>query len=323
MSGKLSLSDIGSTYATGDNAKKQEEPAPAPAPAPPPVAQPIPVAAKVPQQHATAPPPASSAYGATTYQPMNVGTSEPPPSSTFGSASFGNSNEPFNLNNMATGFAIAGFTEKAKAMGAISAQYVPAGVEMPKLEMHKIRGPSAFCGLGVVTPYNLPPCDKILPRVQGNLAYFRYNCGSCYTVPALSISDSFPFFLSANYMLVVLLMSVCIALGDFMFLMSAAFCAYGWNQVLKLSVSNELTAIGPFTVGDGPRRAGMGFITLILFYLFGKGVVFRIMYYSAAIVFMHAFSRDFEQIEATASVGDGTPQPAQYSYQGQDTELNL
>jgi hypothetical protein len=123
-------------------------------------------------------------------------------------------------------------------------------------------------------------------------------------------------------MLVVLLMSVCIALGDFMFLISAAFIAYGWNQVLKLSVTNELTAIGPFTVGDGPRRAAMGFITLVLFYLFGKGVVWRIMYYSATIVFAHAFTRDFEQIEATAAT-DGTPQPAQYSYQAQDTELNL
>jgi hypothetical protein len=171
MSGKLSLSDIGSSYATGDLApapKEEPVPAPAPAPAPQPVAQPIPVAAKVSEQ-TSAPPPATSAYGATTYQPMSVG-SAPAPQPQFGSANF---QEPFNLNNMATGFAIAGFTEKAKAMGAISAQYVPAGVEMPKLELHKLRGPSAFCGLGVVTPYNLPPCDKILPRVQGNLAYFR------------------------------------------------------------------------------------------------------------------------------------------------------
>ena len=64
----------------------------------------------------------------------------------------------------------------------------------------------------------------------------------------------------------------------------------------------------------------MGLITLVLFYLFGKGVVFKILYYSAFVIFCHAFMRDFEQIAAAAEGYQAAPA---HSYQAQDTELNL
>ena len=62
--------------------------------------------------------------------------------------------------------------------------------------------------MGVTTPYSLPSCEQVLPRVKGNL-----------------------FFFSANYILVALLIGMLTAISNFMFLLSSSALAYAWNQV--------------------------------------------------------------------------------------------
>lgn len=110
---------------------------------------------------------------------------------------------------------------------------------MPRVDMHQMRGygrlflflvsllmyrwmcmtlllmyirPVAFLGLGAENPFSLPSCEKVIPRLKGNLQYF-----------------------SANYILVTLVIGMFTAISNFMFLLSSCALAYAWNQVLDQS----------------------------------------------------------------------------------------
>ena len=44
-----------------------------------------------------------------------------------------------------------------------------------QVDLHKMRGPSLFCGLGQANPFATPSFSEMVPRTRGNLMFFSAN----------------------------------------------------------------------------------------------------------------------------------------------------
>ena len=94
---------------------------------------------------------------------------------------------------------------------------ISVGQLVPSVELHKLRGPFMFCGIGQPQGFNVPTCSELVPRVKINLAVF-----------------------SANYLGLALFIAVCTTITNMTFIFIVAALALFWNKVLKMNAADEV-----------------------------------------------------------------------------------
>jgi len=184
---------------------------------------------------------------------------------------------------------------------------------VPKVEFHKMRGPSLFFGISQYVDgddstraFSIPDCTAVYARVKSNFAVF-----------------------SANYMALSLFIAVCFSLTNITFIISMLLLAVMWNWVLQTNAqepdstnpqddTDPLNAGGDLEMGipapvhlDGEtdsekdgffascatsnkamRMLGAYGVTALVLWLFASSLLWQIMLYSAVIATVHAVFRN-------------------------------
>lgn len=200
----------------------------------------------------------------------------------------------------------------------------------PKIELHKLQGPSTFFGIGQYVngddstrAFTFPAFSVLHSRVGGNLKIF-----------------------SANYMLLAVIIAVCFSLTHILFIMAMLLLALMWNWVLQLNAEEEAagaasgTSSGEATdltlpstqqdvlesgAGGSGGSSGGGSsgewtraralrmlaaygVTALALYYFASGLLWQIALYSAAATLTHAAFRNnynYQYSAGDSSSGDG------------------
>jgi len=167
----------------------------------------------------------------------------------------------------------------------------------PKVELHKLRGPSLFFGIGQyrqgdeqTKAWNVPSFSEVYIRSKTNLAVF-----------------------SANYMVLSLIIALCFSITNMGFLFSMVALALMWNYVLKLNsdedkesndtegalpitqridVKDNLNSGRPLVSMKTIRMVGAYAMTVLLFWYFASSLLWYILSYSALMVSAHAIFRN-------------------------------
>lgn len=193
----------------------------------------------------------------------------------------------------------------------------------PKVELHKLRGPSMFFGVGqyvtdddTTRAFTIPAFGELYARVCGNLSFF-----------------------SSNYMAVAVLIAVCFSLTNVLFIMAMLLLAVMWNWTLTANAEaatgregghdNTLPSTQQDTIGgesgsgsvssNGGEQAGAvrmrmmgayGVSALVLYY-FASSLLWQILLYSTISTFAHALFRNNYRYDAEGRLRDGlAPVPA-------------
>jgi hypothetical protein len=180
----------------------------------------------------------------------------------------------------------------------------------PKVELHKLRGPSMFFGVGqyvtdddTTRAFTIPAFGELYARVCGNLSFF-----------------------SSNYMAVAVLIAVCFSLTNVLFIMAMLLLAVMWNWTLTANAEaatgregghvDTLPSTQQDTIGgesgsgsvssSGGEQAGAvrmrmmgayGVSALVLYY-FASSLLWQILLYSTLFTFAHAVFRNNYQYDA-------------------------
>jgi len=174
---------------------------------------------------------------------------------------------------------------------------------VPKIELHKMRGPYLFFGIGqyregddTTKSFNIPDPHYIYTRVKANLAVF-----------------------SANYMVISMLLAVCFSLTNITFIVGMGLLALMWSYVLRLN-AGETSAVANSQDGletglpvtqtvaiedenatgvstpEGKNRAlrmvGAYAVTGLVLYYFASSLLWYILLYSLVVCGAHAIFRN-------------------------------